>query len=153
MYTIEVPFHGKTFILKVSEGSRCPGGPGVCCSEVSARDRGAPGGFLPTRREGRLCPGRCGPAQPSARPAQTFLPCPAELVYQEVILQPERMVLWNKTVTACQVSRCRGPAGPPLSAGAQGHGGAGVVTPRHDQLPLGTRGMSLNGSVPQLLCL
>lgn len=35
---------------------------------------------------------------------QTFLPCPAELVYQEVILQPERMVLWNKTVTACQVS-------------------------------------------------
>lgn len=36
---------------------------------------------------------------------QTFLPCPAELVYQEVILQPEKMVLWNKTVTACQVSR------------------------------------------------
>ncbi|VTJ89491.1 Hypothetical predicted protein [Marmota monax] len=49
VYTIEVPFHGKTFILK------------------------------------------------------TFLPCPAELVYQEVILQPERMVLWNKTVTACQI--------------------------------------------------
>ncbi|KAK2510207.1 hypothetical protein MC885_003657, partial [Smutsia gigantea] len=48
VYTIEIPFHGKTFILK------------------------------------------------------TFLPCPAELVYQEVILQPERMVLWNKTVTACQ---------------------------------------------------
>ncbi|KAF6097409.1 StAR related lipid transfer domain containing 3 [Phyllostomus discolor] len=48
VYTIEIPFHGKTFILKA------------------------------------------------------FLPCPAELVYQEVILQPERMVLWNKTVTACQ---------------------------------------------------
>ncbi|XP_064439509.1 stAR-related lipid transfer protein 3 isoform X11 [Mirounga angustirostris] len=53
VYTIEVPFHGKTFILK------------------------------------------------------TFLPCPAELVYQEVILQPERMVLWNKTVTACQGLRER----------------------------------------------
>ncbi|KAB0398652.1 hypothetical protein E2I00_013899, partial [Balaenoptera physalus] len=53
VYTIEVPFHGKTFILK------------------------------------------------------TFLPCPAELVYQEVILQPERMVLWNKTVTACQRRRDR----------------------------------------------
>lgn len=48
---------------------------------------------------------------PSPLPAlpQTFLPCPAELVYQEVILQPERMVLWNKTVTACQVSLARRP--------------------------------------------
>uniref|UniRef100_A0A7N4V227 StAR related lipid transfer domain containing 3 n=1 Tax=Sarcophilus harrisii TaxID=9305 RepID=A0A7N4V227_SARHA len=32
-----------------------------------------------------------------------FLQCPAELVYQEVILQPEKMVLWNKTVNACQI--------------------------------------------------
>lgn len=30
--------------------------------------------------------------------------CPAELVYQEVILQPEKMVHWNKTVSACQVT-------------------------------------------------
>lgn len=30
--------------------------------------------------------------------------CPAELVYQEVILQPEKMVQWNKTVSACQVT-------------------------------------------------
>lgn len=30
--------------------------------------------------------------------------CSAELVYQEVILQPEKMVLWNRTVSACQVS-------------------------------------------------
>lgn len=49
VYTLEIPFHGKTFILKA------------------------------------------------------FMQCPAELVYQEVILQPEKMVLWNKTVTACQI--------------------------------------------------
>lgn len=30
--------------------------------------------------------------------------CTAELVYQEVILQPEKMVQWNKTVSACQVT-------------------------------------------------
>lgn len=34
---------------------------------------------------------------------QAFMQCPAELVYQEVILQPEKMVLWNKTVSVCQV--------------------------------------------------
>nr|XP_027801247.2 stAR-related lipid transfer protein 3-like [Marmota flaviventris] len=75
MYTIEVPFHGKTFILK------------------------------------------------------TFLPCPAELVYQEVILQPERMVLWNKTVTACQILQQvedNTLVSYDLSAGAAG----GVVSPR-----------------------
>lgn len=38
--------------------------------------------------------------------------CPAELVYQEVILQPEKMVHWNRTVSVCQVmssdgSRCK----------------------------------------------
>ncbi|XP_077414772.1 stAR-related lipid transfer protein 3 [Vanacampus margaritifer] len=49
IYTLEIPFHGKTFILKA------------------------------------------------------FMQCPAELVYQEVILQPEKMVLWNKTVSACQI--------------------------------------------------
>lgn len=26
------------------------------------------------------------------------------MVYQEVILQPEKMILWNRTVAACQVS-------------------------------------------------
>lgn len=31
--------------------------------------------------------------------------CPAELVYQEVILQPEKMVHWNRTVSACQVAQ------------------------------------------------
>ncbi|KFO34893.1 StAR-related lipid transfer protein 3 [Fukomys damarensis] len=75
VYTVEVPYHGKTFILK------------------------------------------------------TFLPCPAELVYQEVILQPERMVLWNKTVTACQVlQRIEDSTvvSYDVSAGAAG----GVVSPR-----------------------
>lgn len=32
--------------------------------------------------------------------------CPAELVYQEVILQPEKMVQWNRTVSVCQVLLC-----------------------------------------------
>uniref|UniRef100_A0A9L0IF01 StAR-related lipid transfer protein 3 n=1 Tax=Equus asinus TaxID=9793 RepID=A0A9L0IF01_EQUAS len=75
VYTIEIPFHGKTFILK------------------------------------------------------TFLPCPAELVYQEVILQPERMVLWNKTVTACQIlQRVEDNTliSYDVSAGAAG----GMVSPR-----------------------
>uniref|UniRef100_A0A668RVP9 StAR-related lipid transfer protein 3 n=1 Tax=Oreochromis aureus TaxID=47969 RepID=A0A668RVP9_OREAU len=49
VYTLEVPFHGKTFILKA------------------------------------------------------LMQCPAELVYQEVILQPEKMVQWNKTVSVCQI--------------------------------------------------
>lgn len=35
---------------------------------------------------------------------QAFLQCSAETVYQEVILQPEKMILWNRTVAACQVS-------------------------------------------------
>uniref|UniRef100_A0A8D0FJQ3 StAR related lipid transfer domain containing 3 n=1 Tax=Strix occidentalis caurina TaxID=311401 RepID=A0A8D0FJQ3_STROC len=48
VYTFEIPFHGKTFILKA------------------------------------------------------FLQCSAETVYQEVILQPEKMILWNRTVAACQ---------------------------------------------------
>lgn len=34
---------------------------------------------------------------------QALMQCPAELVYQEVILQPEKMVQWNRTVSACQV--------------------------------------------------
>ncbi|XP_071324141.1 stAR-related lipid transfer protein 3 [Trachinotus anak] len=49
VYTLEIPFHGKTFILKA------------------------------------------------------FMQCPAEFVYQEVILQPEKMVQWNKTVSVCQI--------------------------------------------------
>ncbi|XP_038610384.1 stAR-related lipid transfer protein 3 [Tachyglossus aculeatus] len=75
VYTIEVPFHGKTFILKA------------------------------------------------------FLQCPAELVYQEVILQPEKMILWNKTVVACQIlQRVEDNTliSYDVSAGAAG----GVISPR-----------------------
>lgn len=35
---------------------------------------------------------------------QALMQCSAELVYQEVILQPEKMVQWNRTVSACQVT-------------------------------------------------
>ncbi|XP_029944775.1 stAR-related lipid transfer protein 3 [Salarias fasciatus] len=49
VYTLEIPYHGKTFILKA------------------------------------------------------LMQCTAELVYQEVILQPEKMVQWNRTVSGCQI--------------------------------------------------
>uniref|UniRef100_A0A8C2X6C8 StAR related lipid transfer domain containing 3 n=1 Tax=Cyclopterus lumpus TaxID=8103 RepID=A0A8C2X6C8_CYCLU len=49
VYSLEIPFHGKTFILKA------------------------------------------------------FMQCSAELVYQEVILQPEKMVQWNRTIAACRI--------------------------------------------------
>uniref|UniRef100_A0A673UF60 StAR-related lipid transfer protein 3 n=1 Tax=Suricata suricatta TaxID=37032 RepID=A0A673UF60_SURSU len=75
VYTIEIPYHGKTFILK------------------------------------------------------TFLPCPAELVYQEVILQPERMVLWNKTVTACQILQ-RVEDNTIISYDVSSGAAGGVVSPR-----------------------
>uniref|UniRef100_A0A9L0S1S3 StAR-related lipid transfer protein 3 n=1 Tax=Equus caballus TaxID=9796 RepID=A0A9L0S1S3_HORSE len=131
VYTIEIPFHGKTFILKVSEGSRCPGVswsllPCLGLQEVAEEPSGR---FLPIEREGLVHPSTSGTTQPSTCPPQTFLPCPAELVYQEVILQPERMVLWNKTVTACQIlQRVEDNTliSYDVSAGAAG----GVVSPR-----------------------
>ncbi|XP_068434055.1 stAR-related lipid transfer protein 3 [Clinocottus analis] len=49
VYSMEIPFHGKTFILKA------------------------------------------------------FMQCPAELVYEEVIMEPEKMVQWNRTVAGCQI--------------------------------------------------
>uniref|UniRef100_A0AAY4AX87 StAR-related lipid transfer protein 3 n=1 Tax=Denticeps clupeoides TaxID=299321 RepID=A0AAY4AX87_9TELE len=75
VYTLEIPFHGKTFILKA------------------------------------------------------FMQCPAELVYQEVILQPEKMVQWNRTVSACQILQRVDDntlVSYDVSAGAAG----GVVSPR-----------------------
>uniref|UniRef100_A0A452FD16 StAR related lipid transfer domain containing 3 n=1 Tax=Capra hircus TaxID=9925 RepID=A0A452FD16_CAPHI len=59
----------------------------------------------------------------------TFLPCPAELVYQEVILQPERMVLWNKTVTACQILQ-RVEDNTLISYDVSSGAAGGVVSPR-----------------------
>uniref|UniRef100_A0A8C2Z1X4 StAR-related lipid transfer protein 3 n=1 Tax=Cyclopterus lumpus TaxID=8103 RepID=A0A8C2Z1X4_CYCLU len=34
---------------------------------------------------------------------KAFMQCSAELVYQEVILQPEKMVQWNRTIAACRI--------------------------------------------------
>lgn len=75
VYTLDIPFHGKTFILKA------------------------------------------------------FIQCPAEIVYQEVILQPEKMVLWNRTVAVCQILQRVDDntlVSYDVSAGAAG----GVVSPR-----------------------
>ncbi|XP_069763301.1 stAR-related lipid transfer protein 3 [Narcine bancroftii] len=75
VYTFEVPYHGKSFILKA------------------------------------------------------FLQCPAEVVYQEVILQPEKVVVWNRTVAVCQVLQRVDDntlITYDVSAGAAG----GVVSPR-----------------------
>ncbi|XP_040187333.1 stAR-related lipid transfer protein 3 [Rana temporaria] len=73
--TLDIPFHGKTFILKA------------------------------------------------------LIQCPAEVVYQEVILQPEKMVLWNRTVAVCQVLQRVDDntlVSYDVAAGAAG----GVVSPR-----------------------
>ncbi|NXB36840.1 STAR3 protein, partial [Eulacestoma nigropectus] len=75
VYTFEIPFHGKTFILKA------------------------------------------------------FLQCSPEIVYQEVILQPEKMILWNRTVAACQILQRvedNTIVSYDVAAGAAG----GVVSPR-----------------------
>lgn len=54
MYTIEVPFHGKTFILKVSERSGCSGVSWnlLLCLGLQDGAKGYSGRFLPTKREG-----------------------------------------------------------------------------------------------------
>ncbi|GCC38755.1 stAR-related lipid transfer protein 3 [Chiloscyllium punctatum] len=60
---------------------------------------------------------------------KAFLQCPAELIYQEVILQPEKVVIWNRTVTVCQVLQRvddNTVITYDVSAGAAG----GVVSPR-----------------------
>ncbi|NWR52239.1 STAR3 protein, partial [Regulus satrapa] len=75
VYTFEIPFYGKTFILKA------------------------------------------------------FLQCSPEMVYQEVILQPEKMILWNRTVAACQILQRiedNTIVSYDVAAGAAG----GVVSPR-----------------------
>ncbi|KAM4691654.1 stAR-related lipid transfer protein 3 [Rhinophrynus dorsalis] len=75
VYTLDIPYHGKTFILKA------------------------------------------------------LIQCPAETVYQELILQPEKMVLWNKMIIECQVLQRVDDntlVSYDVSAGAAG----GVVSPR-----------------------
>ncbi|XP_064895422.1 stAR-related lipid transfer protein 3 [Columba livia] len=75
VYTFEIPFHGKTFILKA------------------------------------------------------FLQCSAETVYQEVILQPEKMILWNRTVAACQILQ-RVEDNTIISYDVAAGAAGGVVSPR-----------------------
>ncbi|XP_061087964.1 stAR-related lipid transfer protein 3 isoform X1 [Conger conger] len=75
VYTLEIPFHGKTFILKA------------------------------------------------------FMQCPAELVYQEVILQPEKMVQWNRTVSGCQILQ-RVDDNTLVSYDVSSGAAGGVVSPR-----------------------
>ncbi|RXN00277.1 StAR-related lipid transfer protein 3 [Acipenser ruthenus] len=75
VYTLEIPYHGKTFILKA------------------------------------------------------FMQCPAELVYQEVILQPEKMVQWNRTIAACQVLQ-RVDDNTLVSYDVSSGAAGGVVSPR-----------------------
>ncbi|XP_076864411.1 stAR-related lipid transfer protein 3 [Brachyhypopomus gauderio] len=75
VYTLEIPFHGKTFILKA------------------------------------------------------LMQCAAELVYQEVILQPEKMVQWNRTVSACQILQ-RVDDNTLVSYDVSSGAAGGVVSPR-----------------------
>ncbi|KAM4622653.1 stAR-related lipid transfer protein 3 [Discoglossus pictus] len=75
VYTLDIPFHGKTFILKA------------------------------------------------------LMQCPAETVYQEVILQPEKMVLWNKTVAVCQILQ-RVDDNTLVSYDVSSGAAGGVVSPR-----------------------
>ncbi|KAJ8364520.1 hypothetical protein SKAU_G00133510 [Synaphobranchus kaupii] len=75
VHTLEIPFHGKTFILKA------------------------------------------------------FMQCPAELVYQEVILQPEKMVQWNRTISGCQILQ-RVDDNTLVSYDVSSGAAGGVVSPR-----------------------
>ncbi|NWZ87085.1 STAR3 protein, partial [Poecile atricapillus] len=75
VYTFEIPFHGKIFILKA------------------------------------------------------FLQCSPEMVYQEVILQPEKMILWNRTVAACQILQ-RIEDNTIISYDVAAGAAGGVVSPR-----------------------
>ncbi|XP_069490828.1 stAR-related lipid transfer protein 3 isoform X1 [Ambystoma mexicanum] len=75
VYTIEIPFYGKTFILKA------------------------------------------------------LLQCSAEVVYQEVLLQPEKMALWNKTILLCQVLQ-RVDDNTLVTYDVAACAGGGVISPR-----------------------
>ncbi|KAJ7313594.1 hypothetical protein JRQ81_005114 [Phrynocephalus forsythii] len=60
---------------------------------------------------------------------QALLQCAPEIIYQEMILQPEKMVLWNKTLLSCQILQRvddNTSVSYDVAAGAAG----GVVSPR-----------------------
>ncbi|XP_053119400.1 stAR-related lipid transfer protein 3 [Hemicordylus capensis] len=60
---------------------------------------------------------------------KALLQCPAEIVYQEMILQPEKMVLWNKTLLACQILQ-RIDDNTLISYDVAAGAAGGVVSPR-----------------------
>ncbi|XP_062993424.1 stAR-related lipid transfer protein 3 [Elgaria multicarinata webbii] len=60
---------------------------------------------------------------------KAILQCSAEIVYQEMILQPEKMVLWNKTLLACQILQ-RVDDNTSISYDVAAGGAGGVVSPR-----------------------
>ncbi|XP_043910979.1 stAR-related lipid transfer protein 3 [Protopterus annectens] len=60
---------------------------------------------------------------------KAFMQCSPELVYQEVILQPEKMILWNKTITACEILQ-RVDDNTLISYDASSGAAGGVVSPR-----------------------
>ncbi|XP_007424264.1 stAR-related lipid transfer protein 3 [Python bivittatus] len=60
---------------------------------------------------------------------KAVLQCPAEIVYQELILQPEKIVLWNKTMLACQILQ-RIDDNTSISYDVAASAAGGVVSPR-----------------------
>nr|XP_056719346.1 stAR-related lipid transfer protein 3 [Euleptes europaea] len=60
---------------------------------------------------------------------KAVLQCPAEIVYQEMILQPEKMVLWNKTLLTCQILQ-RVDDNTTISYDVAAGAAGGVVSPR-----------------------
>nr|XP_060637056.1 stAR-related lipid transfer protein 3 [Anolis sagrei ordinatus] len=60
---------------------------------------------------------------------KAVLQCPPEIIYQEMILQPEKMVLWNKTLLACQILQ-RVDDNTSISYDVAAGAAGGVVSPR-----------------------
>ncbi|XP_048373670.1 stAR-related lipid transfer protein 3 isoform X1 [Sphaerodactylus townsendi] len=60
---------------------------------------------------------------------KAVLQCPAEIIYQEMILQPEKMVLWNKTLLTCQILQ-RVDDNTTISYDVAAGAAGGVVSPR-----------------------
>ncbi|KAL4659292.1 stAR-related lipid transfer protein 3 [Arapaima gigas] len=60
---------------------------------------------------------------------KALMQCPAELLYQEIILQPEKMVQWNKTISACQILQ-RVDDNTSVSYDVSSGAAGGIIPPR-----------------------
>nr|XP_020654953.1 stAR-related lipid transfer protein 3 [Pogona vitticeps] len=60
---------------------------------------------------------------------KAVLQCPPEIIYQEMILQPDKMALWNKTLLACQILQ-RVDDNTLISYDVAAGAAGGVVSPR-----------------------